>query len=144
MSLPPLYTNRDMWKTFILIQTVKHWLHQKNDSYSRVCFVLPAHDLMGQQDPAHLWIFILAFVDNRLKQDKRIKIITVIYIFMIGIHSNRKCEPRGKGKLKKKKKTKQKSVSVSFIWEQCCLFGKCVYRGNPVLLNRNALFWQRQ
>lgn len=39
-----------------------------------------------------------------------------------------------------KKKKNNRKVCVSFIWEQCCLSGKCVYRGNPVLLSWNALF----
>ena len=58
-----------------------------NDSYTWVCLVLPAHDLVGQQDPTHLWVFILALIDNRLKDGeekkrnhRRFK-ITVIEIF---------------------------------------------------------------
>ena len=30
----------------------------------------PAHDLMCQQHSAHLWVFVLAFINNRLKRER--------------------------------------------------------------------------
>lgn len=62
ISSPPLYTNRDSFRVCN---------NDLSDSSGRTSFVLPAHDLVCQQDPTHLWVFILAFIDNCLKNGKK-------------------------------------------------------------------------
>lgn len=80
-------------------------VHSTQDSCSRVYFVLPAHDLVGQQDPAHLWVFILALIDNRLKDESRKRFCSklkelwfLFFVFFYVICRQQKCEPRCRGK----------------------------------------------
>lgn len=35
-------------------------------------YVSPAHDLVRQQHPAHLWVLVLTFIDNGLVDKKTV------------------------------------------------------------------------